>query len=93
MRTLKTIHTLFCHAGGEVGDVIIDGVELPHGRTVAEMRDFIEAERPVAGRSSPDRYMRHSVRRRLAIAGGSTVKRILACCRIILYNPRQVIVG
>ena len=44
MRTLKTIHTLSCHAEGEVGDVIIDGVEPPPGRTVAEMRDFIEAD-------------------------------------------------
>ena len=44
MRTLKTIHTLSCHAEGEVGDVIIDGVEVPPGRTVAEMRDFIEAD-------------------------------------------------
>ena len=37
MRTLKTIHTLSCHAEGEVGDVIIDGVEPPPGRTVAEL--------------------------------------------------------
>ena len=44
MRTLKTIHTLSCHAEGEIGDVIIDGVEPPPGRTVAEMRDFIEAD-------------------------------------------------
>ena len=44
MRTLKTIHTLSCHAEGEVGDVIIDWVEPPPGRTVAEMRDFIEAD-------------------------------------------------
>ena len=44
MRTLKTIHTLSCHAEGEVGDVIIDGVEVPPGRTVGEMRDFIEAD-------------------------------------------------
>ena len=44
MRTLKTIHTLSCHAEGEVGDVIIDGVQPPPGRTVAEMRDFIEAD-------------------------------------------------
>ena len=27
MRTLKIIHTLSCHAEGEVGDVIINGVE------------------------------------------------------------------
>ena len=44
MRTLKTIHTLSCHAEGEVGDVIIDGVEPPPGRTVAEMHDFIEGD-------------------------------------------------
>ena len=41
---LDTIHTLSCYAEGGVGDVIIDGVEPPPGRTVAEMRDFIEAD-------------------------------------------------
>ena len=44
MRTLKTIHTLSCHAEGEVGDVIIGGVQPPPGRTVAEMRDHIEQD-------------------------------------------------
>ena len=43
MRTLKTIHTLSCHAECEVGDVIIDGVQPLPSRTVTEMRDFIEA--------------------------------------------------
>ncbi|MCE2517232.1 MAG: proline racemase family protein [Alphaproteobacteria bacterium] len=44
MRTLKTIHTLSCHAEGEVGDVIIGGVTPPRGKTVAEMRDDIERD-------------------------------------------------
>lgn len=44
MRTLKTIHTLSCHAEGEVGDVIIGGVQPPPGRSVAEMRDHIERD-------------------------------------------------
>ena len=44
MRTQKTIHTLSCHAEGEVGDVIIDGVEPPPGRSVAEMRDHIDKD-------------------------------------------------
>lgn len=41
MRSLTTIHTLSCHAEGEVGDVIIGGVKTPPGKTVAEMRDHI----------------------------------------------------
>ena len=44
MRTIKNIHVISCHAEGEVGDVIIGGVAPPPGNSVAEMRDYIEAD-------------------------------------------------
>ena len=36
MRTSRVIHTVSCHAGGEVGDVIVGGVAVPPGATVLE---------------------------------------------------------
>jgi proline racemase len=41
MRTTKTIHVISCHAEGEVGDVIVSGVEPPPGDTLWEQRNFI----------------------------------------------------
>lgn len=41
MRTTKTIHVISCHAEGEVGDVIVDGVEPPPGETLWEQRTWI----------------------------------------------------
>ncbi len=41
MRTTKTIHVISCHAEGEVGDVIVDGVAPPPGDTLWEQRNFI----------------------------------------------------
>ena len=44
MRSTKTIHIVHCHAEGEVGDVIVDGVEPPPGETLWEKRTFIEQD-------------------------------------------------
>ena len=41
MRTTKSIHIVNCHAEGEVGDVIISGVEPPPGDTIWEQSRFI----------------------------------------------------
>lgn len=41
MRALKTIHVVSCHAEGEVGDVIVEGVPPPPGESVWEQRNFI----------------------------------------------------
>ncbi len=38
----KAIHVISCHAEGEVGDVIIDGVDPPPGDTLWEQRTFVE---------------------------------------------------
>ena len=40
----QTIQIVSCHAEGEVGDVIIGGVEPPPGKTLWEQRAFIEAD-------------------------------------------------
>jgi len=44
MRTLRTIDVVSCHAEGEVGDVIIGGVEPPPGESLWEQRTFIEQD-------------------------------------------------
>ena len=41
MRTEKTIQVVSCHAEGEVGDVIVGGVEPPPGKTLWEQSRFI----------------------------------------------------
>ncbi len=41
MRTNRVIHTVSCHAEGEIGDVIVGGVAPPPGDTLWEQRDFI----------------------------------------------------
>lgn len=41
MRTTKVIHTISCHAEGEVGDVIVGGVTPPPGDTLWQQRSFI----------------------------------------------------
>ena len=41
MRTSKVIHVVSCHAGGEVGDVIVGGVAPPPGGTLWEQSRFI----------------------------------------------------
>lgn len=40
----KIIHVVSCHAEGEVGDVIISGVDPPPGDTIWEQRTFIERD-------------------------------------------------
>ena len=44
MNAGNTIQIVGCHAEGEVGDVIVDGVEPPPGNTLWEQRDFIEKD-------------------------------------------------
>lgn len=41
MRSTKIIHTVSCHAEGEVGDVIVGGVKPPPGETLWEQSRFI----------------------------------------------------
>ena len=41
MRSTKVIHTVSCHAEGEVGDVIIGGVAPPAGDSIWEQREWI----------------------------------------------------
>ncbi|GHF06096.1 trans-3-hydroxy-L-proline dehydratase [Aliiroseovarius zhejiangensis] len=41
MRSTKTIHVISAHAEGEVGDVIVGGVQPPPGDTLWEQRSFI----------------------------------------------------
>ncbi|NNK99284.1 MAG: hypothetical protein HKO88_09550, partial [Xanthomonadales bacterium] len=44
MRMSRVIEIVGCHAEGEVGDVIVGGVEPPPGDTLWEQRDFIEKD-------------------------------------------------
>jgi proline racemase len=41
MRSIKTIDVVSCHAEGEVGDVIVDGVDPPPGDTLWDQRTWI----------------------------------------------------
>ena len=41
MKSIKTIHVVSAHAEGEVGDVIIEGVEPPPGKTLWEQSRWI----------------------------------------------------
>ena len=41
----RTIQVVSCHAEGEVGDVIVDGVPTPPGSTLWEQRTFIEQDK------------------------------------------------
>lgn len=41
MQTVKTIHTVSCHAEGEVGDVIVGGVQPPPGETLWDQSRWI----------------------------------------------------
>ena len=41
MRTSMVIHTVSCHAEGEVGDVIVGGVKAPPGETIWEQSRYI----------------------------------------------------
>lgn len=44
MQSTKTIHVISCHAEGEVGDVIVGGVQPPPGETLWEQRTFVERD-------------------------------------------------
>ncbi len=41
MRSIKVIHVVSCHAEGEVGDVILGGVQSPPGETIWDQSRFI----------------------------------------------------
>ena len=45
MRSSQTIHVISAHAEGEVGDVIVGGVEPPPGETLREQARFIARDR------------------------------------------------
>ena len=44
MRSKKIIHTVSCHAEGEVGDVIVGGVSPPPGSSIWEQRKWISED-------------------------------------------------
>jgi proline racemase len=44
MRSTKIIHMVSCHAEGEVGNVIVGGVETPPGETLWEQARWIDAD-------------------------------------------------
>ena len=44
MRSTKIIHTVSCHAEGEVGDVIVGGVSPPPGDSIWEQRNWISED-------------------------------------------------
>ena len=44
MRSSKVIHVVSCHAGGEVGDVIVGGVAPPPGATLWDQSRFVAAD-------------------------------------------------
>lgn len=41
MRTDRIVHVVHCHAGGEVGDVVVGGIEPPPGDSIWEQSRFI----------------------------------------------------
>ena len=45
MRSTKVVHSVSCHAEGEVGDVIVGGVSPPPGKTLCEQRKWIAEDR------------------------------------------------
>ncbi len=45
MRSTRAIHVVSAHAEGEVGDVIVGGVEPPPGDTLREQADFLARDR------------------------------------------------
>ena len=44
MSPARTITVIGCHAGGEVGNVVVSGVEPPPGRTVREQMESLRAD-------------------------------------------------
>jgi trans-L-3-hydroxyproline dehydratase len=44
MRSRRTITVIGCHAGGEVGNVVVDGVAAPEGATVLEQMEALRAD-------------------------------------------------
>lgn len=44
MHTSRVVQIVNCHASGEVGDVIVGGVHLPHGMSVLEKSRFVASD-------------------------------------------------
>jgi len=44
MRSSRVIHTVSCHAAGEVGDVIVGGVAPPPGDTLADQARWLQSD-------------------------------------------------
>src|SRR3954447_5912124 len=44
MRSRRTITVVGCHAGGEVGNVVVDGGDPPPGATVREQMEALRAD-------------------------------------------------
>ncbi len=45
MRSIRTVHVVSAHAEGEVGDVVVGGVEPPPGDTLREQAEFLARDR------------------------------------------------
>ena len=50
MKSIKNIHVVSAHAEGEVGDVIVKGVDAPPGETIWEQSRWIAKERKRNGK-------------------------------------------
>jgi proline racemase len=46
---VRTVHVVSCHAEGEVGDVIVDGVEPPPGETLWEQARVLARDGTLRG--------------------------------------------
>lgn len=44
MQTSKVVHIVSCHAGGEIGEVIVGGVAPPPSKTIREQSRFVHAD-------------------------------------------------
>ena len=72
MRASKIIHTVSCHAEGEVGDVIVGGVAPPPGDSIWEQSRFIardETLRNFMGGVSAERRLPGGVTSRVEYQG------------------------
>ena len=54
MRSRRTITVVGCHAGGEIGNVVVDGVPPPPGESVFEQMQALQREGYIAGITSRD---------------------------------------
>ncbi len=62
MRSSRVIHTVSCHAAGEVGDVIVGGVAPPPGDTLADQARWLQSDgelRDLTDNGVPAAQFRH----------------------------------